>query len=231
MVKTLVQLAEERGMSLHTLKTRLFRWRDLDKALNTPIWRGTSQVNIRKLARESGISYQAVFSRIRNGESIEKAISRPSVKDRTDYFISKIRKGEPGECWEFDANTISRDGYLRIRFGGKRAMAHRVAWEILKGPIPDGLCVCHTCDNRKCCNPSHLFLGTKGDNNCDRTIKGRTHSKLNPHKVLEIREMSDKGVSRANLAELFGVTSSVISNIALRKAWKWVKEKEQPRDE
>jgi hypothetical protein len=79
-------------------------------------------------------------------------------------------------CWEWQG-ALSAAGYGRIVRPGSAATsapAHRVSWELHNGPIPDGLCVCHKCDNRKCVRPDHLFLGTQGDNNRDRDAKGRS---------------------------------------------------------
>lgn len=79
-----------------------------------------------------------------------------------------------GDCWEYQGRLCG--GYGRIgtkRFG--QPWAHRIAYEAANGPITDpDLCVCHRCDNPVCCNPDHLFTGTRGDNNRDRHAKGRT---------------------------------------------------------
>lgn len=79
-----------------------------------------------------------------------------------------------GDCWEFNG-TLDPSGYGRIYTGGRYLAAHRVAWALTNGPIEDPtLCVCHRCDNPLCCNPAHLFLGTRLENNRDRHAKGRT---------------------------------------------------------
>lgn len=76
-------------------------------------------------------------------------------------------------CWEWQGHR-QRSGYGGLTVGNKHRLAHRVAWEVTYGPIPDGLCVLHRCDNPPCCNPAHLWLGTKAQNNADRAVKGRS---------------------------------------------------------
>jgi hypothetical protein len=91
-----------------------------------------------------------------------------------DRFWIKVHKGDTGDCWLWGGYT--RDGYGKFLANRRLRLAHRIAWELTHGPIPEGLCVCHSCDNPRCCNPVHLFLGSRGDNNRDRAQKGRTRS-------------------------------------------------------
>lgn len=77
-------------------------------------------------------------------------------------------------CWEWTGPRYKAGGYGRLRLAGRQVRAHRVAWELLHGPVPDGLNVCHHCDNPPCVRPDHLFLGTDKDNADDRDAKGRT---------------------------------------------------------
>ena len=89
-------------------------------------------------------------------------------------FESRIEK-DGNNCWNWTKGLTTR-GYGKIKFAGKSTTAHRVSWLKYKGQIPDGLLVCHHCDNCKCVNPDHLFIGTAMDNNQDMMRKGRhTH--------------------------------------------------------
>lgn len=133
-------------------------------------------------------------------------------------------------CWIW-RGSININGYGRFAPGGnrtKRIAAHRVSYELLVSPIPNGLLVCHKCDNRRCVNPEHLFLGTITDNiqdmvNKDRHMRGERNGQavLTSEQVLEIRRKYVKGkygISR--LAKEFGVSKSNIFDIVNRNIWK-----------
>jgi hypothetical protein len=107
-------------------------------------------------------------------------------KDALDRFISKVKK-KPSGCWEWQG-TMKKNGYGifqdRTREGsGKQLQAHRFSFEIFHGEIPPGLLVCHHCDNPKCVNPEHLFLGTHKDNTQDMIRKGRQNWVGRPRKT------------------------------------------------
>src|SRR6476659_7325551 len=93
-------------------------------------------------------------------------------------FFDKVIKTD--SCWNWTASTRGR-GYGAFRLNGKVIDAHRVSYVLHKGEIPDSLLVCHTCDNRLCVNPDHLFLGTYKDNHEDARLKGRTVVPSNTH--------------------------------------------------
>lgn len=91
----------------------------------------------------------------------------------SQVFWSHVIEGPPDDCWLWGAARFS-NGYGHIGRNGKSLLAHRVAWELHRGPIPGGLLVLHHCDTRACCNyRSHLFLGTPSDNSHDMVTKGR----------------------------------------------------------
>lgn len=138
-----------------------------------------------------------------------------------ERFWSKVDKTSATGCWNWTA-TRNAQGYGAIRHNRKMVAAHRLVWEMTNGPIPDGLDVCHHCDNPSCVNPSHLFLGTHGDNMLDMAIKERRIFKLTQRDVKEIRRLRSEGRLLSDIAELFGISSSSVSGIALGRTWKHV---------
>jgi hypothetical protein len=124
-------------------------------------------------------------------------------------------------CWTWSA-SLHPEGYGRFALDGKTQKAHRVSYEIYKGSIPDGLCVCHTCDNPACVNPNHLFLGTVAQNNADKAEKGRAAKKLNAGLVKDIKDALSNGASLNSLAKLFQVSRAMIIKIKYNRSWKGV---------
>lgn len=99
---------------------------------------------------------------------------RPNfVRRAREALLRHAPGGADDECWLW-TGAITSDGYGKCRPESDSWLAHRVAWTVARGEIPEGLCVCHKCDVRACCNPSHLFLGTNTDNVMDRCAKGRS---------------------------------------------------------
>jgi len=154
------------------------------------------------------------------------------AKTLEERFWEKVDKS--GDCWEWTAST-SNCGYGNIYCDGTMSLAHRVAWEINIGVIPEGACVCHTCDNPSCVNPNHLFLGTHVDNMRDMSNKGRANrkpinqgedqhkSKLTKGMVKMIRKYYKAGgCTQAWLALVYGVTQGNVASVINYKTWKHV---------
>lgn len=150
-----------------------------------------------------------------------------------ERFWSKVdRSGGPDVCWPWIRALQPTTGYGAVGTGPSShtpALAHRVAWELTNGPIPGGLCVLHHCDNRRCCNPSHLFLGTRTDNALDKVAKERQtrgeqvrSAKFTADDIRSIRARVATGELRANLAHEYDVTWSCIQSIVLRKTWRHI---------
>jgi len=147
-----------------------------------------------------------------------------------DRFYAHVAKGDG--CWEW---TGSRDRYGLFRVGKKIKKAHRSAWEMENGPIPDGLFVLHRCDNPPCVRPDHLFLGTQTDNMQDAATKQRRRYRTGPrpeyrgtltpaHKlseadVVRIRELSERGWTLRRLALEFHVGQTAIFKVVHRQSW------------
>lgn len=144
-------------------------------------------------------------------------------KPLAERFWPKVEKTDG--CWWWVAAYTNPRGYGVIVDHGRNRQAHRVSYELTYGPIPEGLYVCHTCDNRLCVRPTHLFVGSHRDNQLDKIAKGRSvreahHSaKLTWLQVVEIRRRRAAGESQRALARAFGVSKQNIKNIMSGRSW------------
>lgn len=130
----------------------------------------------------------------------------------------------PSGCIEYGINP-TRHGYGRVSLSGTKLLAHRAAWVLAHGPIPDQLHVLHRCDNPPCVNPEHLFLGTQAINMADKASKGRaqrgtTHAmhKLTDTEVRQIR--ARRGETHRCIATEFGVSRGLIGQILNGTIWR-----------
>lgn len=141
----------------------------------------------------------------------------PKLIARFETFFLKTEG-----CWLWQgALTPSGYGVFQIH-RTLTARANRVAYVIAHGEITEGMCVCHTCDNRSCVRPDHLWLGTVAENNRDKANKGRVRTgwdKLNPQSVREIRQKAASGVSRKELALTYNVSETQIGYVIRRIVW------------
>lgn len=142
-------------------------------------------------------------------------------------FWRRVKKTD--DCWLW-VGTGLRNGYGRMIRDGKPLLAHRAAYEIQIGPIPDGMLVCHRCDNRRCVRGDHLFLGTNADNNRDCINKGRrtdlgernTHAKLTDESVRAMRAMRKAGAAILQLATRFNISTTGAHRVCIKRSWKHV---------
>jgi hypothetical protein len=159
-------------------------------------------------------------------------------------FWPRVQKSDGCWLWTGGANS---NGYGRFQLNGSQTQATRALWTVTYGPIPDGMVVCHHCDNPPCVRLDHLFLGTRGDNMRDCGSKGRhnsqktpgfgfadpafqkqhgrgghvrTYAKLTELQVAEIRSLKAGGARPVDLCRQFGMSKSTIWKITTGKTWR-----------
>lgn len=125
-------------------------------------------------------------------------------------------------CWLW-LQSFGSHGYGNASTPRERVTtAHRVSYEAFKGPIPIGMLVQHSCDNRWCVNPDHLSLGTDATNAIDKQIKGRAAKRLNVELVREIKRLYAEGATIRRLARMFNVSQRAIQAVTCGRAWRHV---------
>lgn len=156
--------------------------------------------------------------------AINKELSEIKLtEDQKKRFWDKVDIRRDDECWNWNGD-IKNSGYGRVKFsirGKQKAFsAHRIAFLISNGTLPEDLNICHTCDNRLCTNPKHLFSATQKENMQDASKKGRC-GKLTKEIVEEIRSVyASRKITQAELSKKFGVCRSEISQIISRVRWR-----------
>lgn len=154
----------------------------------------------------------------------------PNIQAIIKRFEAKFARRGPDDCWEWHA-ALTTKGYGQSKIRYQNFLAHRVAYVLYKGPIPDGegfhgTCLLHRCDNPLCINPAHMFFGTAGENCTDMAAKDRSmfgvrnsQAKLNDDKVRAIRR--DPRPTE-DIAPDYGVSSRTIRHIKNRDTWRRV---------
>lgn len=147
-------------------------------------------------------------------------------------FMARLDKDPSGSgCWLWRGATHNGYGRLTRRVDGRSLSlkAHRFAYAVFTAPIPDGMSVLHRCDNPRCCNPAHLFLGTQRENVHDMETKGRARhptgrahgsAKLTDDDVLAILRLVKRGVRQNAVAAAYGVTPTCINAIVKGRSWR-----------
>lgn len=150
------------------------------------------------------------------------------MTDLHNRFWLKVSKTK--SCWLWQAGKHVF-GYGQISYKRRPYGAHRISWMLTNGTIPEGLCVLHHCDVPACVNPSHLYLGSPKDNSRDRDIRNRHGKgygfkktypkKLTGKEVAVIRKLPDCGTTHKDIAKIFNVSRSAISEIARHEIWRY----------
>ena len=157
---------------------------------------------------------------------IDELVHYGDLEDVAGRLLAQCRPN--GDCLEWPHGT-NRNGYgvaaIPSRVSGIRPLTvilHRFIYRAKRGEIPYEKHVCHTCDNRRCVNPDHLFLGTHQDNIRDRTMKGRSDRKFCETAVHAIRAMHKLGMSPHRIGQSLGIAASTVMEITEGRTWAWL---------
>ncbi len=148
-----------------------------------------------------------------------------------DVFWAKVERGDNDKCWSWRL-VVESNGYANVMFKKKKYKAHRIAYFLHYGVEPGDKLCCHKCDNSRCLNPMHIFLGTYLDNSNDKVAKGRQafnqgekngYSKLNKTQVNEIRRLYELKISASVISNTYGIKYSSVKRAVVYESWKHIK--------
>lgn len=171
--------------------------------------------------------------RIHSIKDLERSTNEkymPTLNKWVARFLSGFELDISTECWNWRGTVNSVNGYGRTTVHSRAVNIHRLSWIFFNGEIPFGVQVLHKCDNRKCGNPKHLFLGTPMINIHDCISKGRNitgsnhkNSKIKEEDVISIRKMAHSGIRHRIISNSFGITKKYVSQIVTRDRWAHLK--------
>lgn len=162
----------------------------------------------------------------------DASISSRCTDPAERFALRANSSGGPDACWPW-MGGLNASGYGVTRFGGIRKSAHRLSYELAHGPLGANEWVLHTCDNRKCVNPAHLYKGHAKENAADMVSRNRQRlrfgeehpaAKLDRSKVLRIRELFAHGMNKAAIAREIGVSRSSVVDVLSGRVWSHVLE-------
>ncbi|TDL77390.1 hypothetical protein E2R56_04235 [Rhodococcus qingshengii] len=168
-----------------------------------------------RLAEKYGVSKHQIRKSVKG---VTK--TKPTVDER---FWSKVKKGNPNECWEWLAAKTS-NGYGTFKYNGKTVNSHKFAYQITNGVcVPSRFHVCHSCDEPSCVNPNHLAPGTPKRNvqgmiESGHHYKGGSKPKLNEVQTLEVMFYNDLGIKHSNIARFMGIRGSTVKRVLEKDA-------------
>lgn len=159
------------------------------------------------------------------GTVLAEGRGRPG-RPLAERLADRIDRRGPDQCWPWTGHRLPK-GYGTAGVAGQTRLAHRLVYELAKGPIPEGMFVCHTCDNPPCCNPRHLVAETPQFNMDDKARKGR-HVSGSAVGVIPLKKLTDAqlqdtlrrvatGETGASIAREFGVNRSTINGLLRRR--------------